>query len=167
VDAVVVLPGASYGPDMPGLAIPIDVVRDRGARVVIVEYPEHRDEIVDVVAPQVSEAVAGASEVLVIAKSLGTSVFGEVRDKFPTTTKAIWITPLFGDPDVRREAVASRFRCLSVYALDDPANDPEGQAAVTAACHGAELCFDTGGHGLTMSDEQRQQLRTAVEEFVA
>jgi hypothetical protein len=162
-----VLPGASYGPEMPGLAIPIEVLRARGAEVTVIEYPETRDEIVDVVSPQITAAVADATQVTVIAKSLGTMVFGQVRELFPPTARAIWITPIFGDPDVRRAAIASGLGCLSVFALDDPMHDPEGQAAVTAACSGAELCFDEAGHGLTMSDEQRAQLRAAVETFVA
>jgi pimeloyl-ACP methyl ester carboxylesterase len=163
----IVLPGASYGPEMPGLAIPIEVLRERGAEVSVVAYPDRRDEIGDVVAPQVATAVADATQVTVVAKSLGTSVFSEVRGVFPDTARAIWITPLFGDPDVRRAAIASSFPCLSVFAHDDSMHDPEGQAAVTAACNGVEVAFDDAGHGLTMSDEQRAQLRAAVEAFVA
>ena len=163
----IVLPGASYGPDRPGLAIPIDVLRARGAHVTVVDYPEQREQIVDVVSPQITAAVIDATQVTVIAKSLGTMVFGQVGPAFPPTARAIWITPLFGDPDVRRGAIASRFRCLSVFARDDSMHDPEGQAAVTAACDGLEIGFDEAGHGLTMSDTQREQLRTAVESFVA
>ena len=175
----VVLPGASYGPEMPGLAIPIAVLRSCGAEVVAVTYPpspwpdwrraEAGDwsEVWDALAPQIASALDGATRVTLVAKSMGTSVFGGVRELFPSSTQAIWVTPLFGDPDVRRDAATAGFRCLSVFALDDPAHDPEGQAAVTAACDGVELAFTEGGHRLTMSDAQGDELRAALEAFLA
>jgi hypothetical protein len=179
VEVAVVLPGASYGPDMPGLAIPVEVLREHGARVTVVEYPaapwpdwrraEAGDwtQVRDAIAPQIAPELDHATRVTLLAKSMGTSVFGGVRQLFPPTTRAIWITPLFADPDVRRDVIASKFRCLSVFAHDDPSHDPDGQAAVTAACNGVEFGFDVGGHRLTMSDAQRAQLRAAVESFVA
>jgi hypothetical protein len=174
----VVLPGASYGPDKPGLAIPIEVVRRRGAAVTLVEYPggdwpdwrraETGDwtEITDALVPQIAPALTGATRVTLVAKSMGTSVVGAVSPLFPKTTEAIWITPLFHDPDVRREVADAGFRCLSVFGTEDPAHDPEGQAKVTAACGGVELMLDGVAHSMVMSDEQREALRAAVEDFL-
>ncbi len=174
----IVLPGASYGADMPGLAIPIDVVGQRGAAVTVVQYPadpwpnwrraEAGDwsEITAALAPQIEPAVASATQVTVIAKSMGTSVFGGVRSLLPARCHAIWITPLFADPDVRREVIATGWPCLSVFGTADPAHDPEGQNKVTAACRGVELALDGVGHSLAMSDEQQRALRAAVEEFL-
>ena len=179
MEVAIVLPGRSYGPEMSGLAIPIDALRSRGARILEVAYPPDPwpdfgradagdwSEISDALAPQIAPALETADAITLIAKSMGTSVFGGVRALFPSATRAIWITPLFGDPDVRRDVIASGFRCLSVFAADDPSHDPEGQAAVTAACNGSELGFEHGGHSLAMSDAQREELRLAVEAFVA
>jgi hypothetical protein len=174
----IVLPGASYGPDMPGLAIPIAVLRGRGATVTAVEYPggdwpdwrraEAGDwsEIIEALAPQIEPALGGATRVTLVAKSMGTSVFGGLTSLFPKTTEAIWITPLFHDPDVRRHVIDAGFRCLSVVGTADPAHDPEGQAKVTGACAGGELALDGVGHRLVMSDKQAETLRAAVEEFL-
>ena len=179
VHVAIVLPGQAYGPDRPGLAIPIEVLRQRGAEVVCVTYPAEPwpdwrraeagdwSEIANTLAPQMEPALANAARVTVIAKSMGTSVFGGMRHLFPRSTEAIWITPLFRDPDVARDVIAAGFRCLSVFATDDLAHDPDWQARVTAACKGTELALDDAGHRLVMSDQQHEALRQAVEAFVA
>lgn len=111
----IVLPGQSYGPDQPGLAIPMDVLRDRDAHVVAVEYPP----------------------------------------------------PPWPDcPDVVRGVLAASYRCLSVFAPEDPAHDPDSQVKVTETCNGIELALEGAGHRLAMSDEQRLALRRAVEDFL-
>jgi hypothetical protein len=124
-------------------------------------------EITAALEPQIGPTLATADRVTVVAKSMGTSVFGGIRSLLPAETAAIWITPLFHDPDVARDVIAAGFRCLSVFATDDPAHDPDGQARVTAACKGAELALDDAGHRLVMSDQQHEALRQAVEAFVA
>jgi len=173
----IVLPGRSYGPDMAGLAIPIAIMRERGAHVVVAEYlpdpwPDWRrveagdwSEITDVLAPRIEPALAQADRVTLIAKSMGTSVISGLSHLFPTTTEAIWLTPLFADPDVRRDVIAKAWRCLSVFATDDASRDPEGQARVTEACKGVELALENVGHGMAMSDAQAQALRDAVVSF--
>ena len=164
---------------MPGLAIPIEVLASRGALVTCVTYPpepwpdwqraEAGDwtEVTEALAPQIVPALEDADRVTLVAKSKGTSLFGGVRELFPAPTTAIWITPLFNDPDVTRDVLGAGFRCLSIFATDDSAHDPDWQARVTDKCHGRELSLDGVGHALTMSDEQRAALRRAVEEFVA
>lgn len=180
----IVLPGRSYGPDMPGLAIPIAVLQERGAHVVTVQYlpdpwpdwrrAEHGDwsEITDVVLPQIADALTTADRVTVIAKSMGTSVFGAIRDQLPRDTEVIWVTPLFGDADVRAPAIESGFRSLSVYGTADSMHDPAGQREVTEALNGDELGIDGANHGLVVEDDPRateaghDALRRAVTSFM-
>lgn len=162
---VVVLPGRSYGPDLPALAIPISVAGACGYDVASVRYlddpwPDWRraeagdwSEVLGVLEPQISPAIAGADEVVVIAKSMGTSIVNGVGSLFPETTRAIWITPLFGDPDVRRGALDLRWKCLSVFGTGDSAHDPAGQAEVTRGCAGVELSLDRADHRLAVDGD--------------
>lgn len=161
----VVLPGRSYGPDLPALAIPISVARECGHDVTSVRYlddpwPDWRraeagdwSEVLNVLEPQISPAIAGADEVVVIAKSMGTSIVNGVGSLFPQSTRAIWITPLFGDPDVRRGAVNLGWKCLSAFGTGDSAHDPAGQAEVTRACAGVELSLYRADHRLAVDGD--------------
>src|SRR5690242_5288490 len=109
---------------MPGLAIPIAVLEARGATVTVVEYPEAPwpdwrraeagdwSEVLDALGPQIEPAIREAERVTLLAKSMGTSLFGGVSRVIPATTKAIWLTPMFHDPDVRRDVIARQLRCL-------------------------------------------------------
>lgn len=181
----VVLPGANYGPDLPALAIPIEVLKKAQAKVIAVEYPggmwpdwrraESGDwsEVSDALAPQVATALAGASRVTVVAKSMGTSIFPFLVPLIDAPTTAIWITPLFHMADVRANAVATGWRCLSVFGTADSAHDPAGQEQVTNAVDGVELAIERATHALTISDDDAataagyDALRAAVKEFVA
>lgn len=162
----VVLPGASYGVDQPGLAIPVEVARAAGFSVTCVAYPpapwpdwrraEAGDwsEIIDALAPQLPRDVATADDVLVIAKSMGTSVVGGLAALLPGNPRAIWITPLFHDPDVRSVVIALGWRCLSVFGTADPAHDPVGQREVTAASDGSELSIERASHRMIVEGDE-------------
>lgn len=181
----VVLPGANYGPDLPALAIPIDVLQKARAKVITVEYPggmwpdwrraESGDwsEVHEALAPQVVPVVKGASRVTVVAKSMGTSVFPFLMPLIDAPTTAIWITPLFHMADVRANAIATGWRCLSVFGTADSAHDAAGQTQVTSACDGVELAIERATHALTVSDDDAatkagyDALGAAVKEFVA
>jgi hypothetical protein len=164
----IVLPGQSYGPDLPALAIPIDVLRGHGVAVTTVAYPDDDASL----APQITPALEGATRVTIVAKSIGTVAFGEISSLLPDEGDAIWITPLFGRAKVRDSVLAARWRCLSVYGTADPAHDPDAQVEVTAACGGVELAIDHADHRLVVEGDERatragfDALRLAVGEFL-
>lgn len=180
----VVLPGANYGPELPALAIPIEVLQKAKAEVLTVEYPggmwpdwrraESGDwsEVTDALWPQISAAVTSASRVTVVAKSMGTSVFPFLVPLLAVPTTAIWITPLFHMADVCANAAKSGWRCLSVFGTGDSAHDPAGQAQVTASVNGDELSIERATHALTIPDDDiateagYDALRAAVKAFV-
>jgi hypothetical protein len=62
--------------------------------------------------------------------------------------RAIWITPLFGDADVRDGAHRTEWSSLSVFGSAHPMHDPDGHAAVTRCLGGEELCIEGGDHSL-------------------
>lgn len=180
----VVLPGRSYGPDLPALAIPISVAREYRYDVTSVRYlddpwPDWRrteagdwSEVLNVLESQISPAIASADEVVVIAKSMGTSIVNGVGSLFPQATRAIWITPLFGDPDVRGGALDLGWKCLSAFGTGDSAHDPVGQAEVTRVCAGVELSLDRADHRLAVDGDDAateagyDALRTHVRAFL-
>lgn len=180
----IVLPGRSYGADLPSIAIPVDVLRNRGAEVVTVEYPpapwpdwtraEAGDwsEVTQAVLPQIEPALTRASRVTVVAKSMGTSVIGGLIPTLGNVAEVIWITPLFGMAEVRDAAITAGWRTLSVFGTADPQHDPLGQRAVTAAVGGFELALVGGNHSLVIEGDPEAtetgfaSLRQAVEDFL-
>ncbi len=179
----VVLPGQTYGSDQPGLAIPIEILRSRGYEIIVVEYPlppwpdwrraEAGDwtEIESALVPQVEAGLRDADQVLVLAKSMGTSVFPALLDVLPPSCDAVWLTPLFEHEDIRDSIIATGWRSLSIFGVADPAHDPSGQRAVTLALGGRELALPGMGHALLAEDKESTAaglriLAEAVVDFV-
>ena len=157
-----VLPGRAYGIRQPVLRYPSLVLEQRGATVGVVDYPDLGTSdpqlpsgedawrrFDEQVTRTVRRLVEGAERVTVIAKSLGTrALAGLVPDVLPADTSAIWLTPLFGQPEVEEAATSRPWRSMFVFGTADFAHDPAAQARVTARTGGVEVAIDGGDHAL-------------------
>ena len=81
-----------------------------------------------------------ADEGVFLAKSLGTRALAGIADRLARNrlASAIWLTPLFGVPEVRELAAGSGMRSLIVAGDVDPYHDPDGFQQVASA-----LCAST------------------------
>lgn len=165
---------------MPALAIPIEVLRARGAEVAAVTYrpdpwPDWRraergdwSEISRVLVPQVDDILRDADRVTVVAKSMGTSAFPALLPVLPASCDAIWITPLTNDADVCASIGATNWRSLFVFGTADPAHNANEQAKL-----GGTMCaIEAANHMLVVAGDDAAtdagfaQLRAAIEAFL-
>jgi len=167
-------PGRRYGPEMPVLRYPAQALRQAGADVGSVDYPEvltsadvptamQWNEAMRVITGSVAERIAGASRVTLLAKSLGTRVIGRLSDGLlPEEVDALWLTPLFSDADLAEAAATKRWRSLYVYGTADPACDDATVKKVAAVSGGAVLSIERGDHSLEVEGDVRARLDALV-----
>jgi len=182
---VVVLPGGGYGPQGAALRFPLLAVEQLGAcESIVVAYPSIPAGAVDAssllanaVAEQVLPAIreTSAEEVLFVAKSLGTRALAGICSLLPSglSGTALWLTPLFGVPEVRDRAAASGLRSLIVAGSADPYHDRSGFDVVVSALRASTLLVPDADHALEVPGDVHASIRvlsvltTAVLEFVA
>jgi hypothetical protein len=155
----VVLPGRGYNALGPCIRFPVLALEDLGAVTRVVTYGSTIDET----RLGLAEAMAGDwSSITFVAKSLGTRILAALgpllRPSIPA--RAIWLTPLFFDEEVRAGAVATGWPALIVAGLADEAHDPEGHVRVVAALGASELLIDRGDHGLEVPGDVMATLRS-------
>jgi hypothetical protein len=143
----VVLPGRGYNALGPCIRFPVLALEENGAVTRVVTYGSTIEET----RLSLADAIAGDwSSITFVAKSLGTRMLASLgpllRPSIPV--RAIWLTPLLFDEEVRAGAVATGWPALIVAGLADEAHDPEGHTRVVAALGASELLFDRGDHGL-------------------
>ncbi|HEY7208070.1 MAG TPA: hypothetical protein VH416_07500 [Gaiellaceae bacterium] len=138
----VVLPGAGYTPDGALFWFARKALVARGLGLVEVWWD----------APGVAAARAGleladerGGAVLLVAKSIGTSVLAELEPELP----AVWLTPLLGRELVRSALSRPAEPALVVVGRADPASPPE----LVAELRGVELLeLDGADHALEVPD---------------
>lgn len=155
-----VFPGRRYGPEMPVLHYPAQAVRQLGADVQVIRYPQFLvsaeapseqqwEQASELLSAAVLEHVAGASRVTLLAKSLGTRVIARLpRDLLSTDVAAVWLTPIFADAATAEAAAAKPWRSLYVYGTADPACDSTALTQIVARTGGRVVAIDRGDHGL-------------------
>lgn len=164
----VVLPGRGYTALGPAIRFPVLAAEEAGYAPVVVEYPPEALAAQDLAAVegsvrrQIIELVAGrgAGRVTVIAKSLGTRMLTRVADLFDGVDplSVIWLTPLFGDPDVARVAVELGSRSLIVVGEDDPLHDPSATTGVARALGAPVVALTGADHALEVPGDARATL---------
>ena len=178
-------PGRRYGAELPVLRYPAQVLRQAGADVAVIDYPaalvsldwptpEQWDDAIRTIAQSVTASIAGASRVTLLAKSLGTRVLGRLpEDLLPADTDALWLTPIFADPDVAEAASRKPWRSLYVYGTADVACVDSAVNRVSAKTGGEVLSIAQGDHSLETEGDVRAnldalvRLTDAVVDFVA
>lgn len=155
----VVLPGGGYGPLGAAIRLPVLALESAGADTVAVEYagspfggasePEG-SEFHRAVREQVAAAAAGARRVSFVAKSLGTLALAALDPDVVASAavEAIWLTPLFGRPEVRDGAVDRAWRSLLVAGGADGYHDERQHRAVAEAVGARSLVLAGADHRL-------------------
>lgn len=163
----IVMPGQGYGPQGPVLRYPALVLRQLGAEVRTVAYPDLDDQLDEVaqwrkfssdVGRQVSAFVdeVQPERLTFVAKSLGTIALANLDPALLSAvsrTEAVWLTPLFGRPDVRDGAVARWWRSLIVAGAADRAHDAGAHAEVVAALGAESVVLDGADHSLEVAGD--------------
>lgn len=157
-DLSIVLPGGGYTALGPAIRFPVMAAEEAGYLPVNIEYPMEalaaRDlaAVVGEARRQVTDALGstGGDRVTVIAKSLGTRVVLQIADLFDGVDdlSVVWLTPLFGDAQVRDGAIASGWRSLIVAGDQDPFHDEAGVATVAAAMDATVVMVPGADHAL-------------------
>ena len=182
---IVVLPGGGYGPQGPALRFPVLALEQLGPfETIVVAYPTVPTGAADAsamltaaVVEQVLPAIQGAptATVIFVAKSLGTRALAGICAQLPNdrTMSAIWLTPLFGVPEIRDRAATSGLRSLIVAGSVDPYHDPAGLDAVASALAASTLVVPNADHALEVRGDvlgtlhAMHSLTRAVLEFAA
>ncbi len=177
------LPGGGYGPEGAALRFPLLALEQLGpADSKLISYPtipagtaDASSVLIDTVAKQVLPVIheSAADEVVFVAKSLGTRALAGVSERLPRNlpASAIWLTPLFGVPEVRDLAAASRLRSLMIAGSADPYHDHDGFEFVARALDASTLLVEEADHSLEIPGDVRASIRaltaltTAVLEF--
>lgn len=182
-ELALLLPGYGYTCDMPLFYYAENLLTERGADVLRVEYaynrradfgdprgPEARRWLRDdaVAACRAALAQRPYRRLVLVGKSLGTLAMGEAlaasiaggRD-----TSAVWLTPLLGDPDLLRQVRDWGGRSLFVAGGADRAHDAAAQADAVAATGGSLLVVDGADHGFDIPGDPVASVR-ALERVV-
>lgn len=101
-----------------------------------------------------------ADEVVFLAKSLGTRALAGIADRLARNrlASAIWLTPLFGVPEVRELAAGSGMRSLIVAGDVDPYHDPDGFQQVASALCASTLIVEHADHALEIPGDVRASI---------
>ena len=108
--------------------------------------------LADVVSSQVISFLSRSSpdRVTFIAKSLGTMVLAGLPDELalPPALKAIWLTPLLGEEQVRSRMLAKGWPSLLVAGGADAFHEPEHHDYVVKALRAFSLVLPKADHCL-------------------
>ena len=182
---VVVLPGRGYGVQGAALRFPLLAIEQLGStESMVVAYPsisagtaDPTSVLADAIAEQVLPVVLETStdEVVFVAKSLGTQALACFCERLPTdlSANAIWMTPLFGVPEIRDRAADSGLRSLIVAGDADPYHDHDGFDLVASVLNASTLLIASADHSLEVPGDAHASIRaltaltSAVIDFMA
>ena len=168
----VVLSGRGYGPQGPVLHYPRLVLQQLGADVRVVTNPTTDEHLSDDaqwqqfysgVGTQVENFIEDSrpDRVTFVAKSLGTMALANMElsvSEFDRV-EAVWLTPLFGRPDVCDGAVRKNWRSLIVAGQADGYHDAASHARVVAALGADSLVLEGADHSLEVARDINATLR--------
>jgi hypothetical protein len=142
------LPGRGYGPQLPLLYFARRCLTDIGRQVRALEWPEGElgpDCVVRVLREAVDEMPGDLSDLVLLAKSLGTHAIPWAAEH---GVPGIWLTPMLQVPAVRAALPALPPGSLLVGGTADPSWDGEIAAASglpVLQLEGADHCLEIPG----------------------
>lgn len=159
-----VFPGVGYNGSMPLLYYPARMLTGQGADVLRVDYDYRRMDpgvregafAADVTAAwQAGLAERPYERVTLIGKSLGTLALGHLLATVPDPPplRSIWLTPLFGDERLRRQALQVRHPAFFAAGTADAHHDAQALAAVQEATGGEALVIEGANHSLELEGD--------------
>ncbi|MFI9328695.1 alpha/beta hydrolase [Kitasatospora sp. NPDC052868] len=179
IRAAVIAPGRIYGPGTSLLMFNREAVARRGAFMYPVEWELgtgdlFADDVDDMITERVTAAVkavasAGASETVIIAKSLGTRAAPVAAEfKLP----AIWFTPFLASAPVAEKTIAALRRSTAPFLLVGGTADEfwDGDLARSLTPHVLEI--ENADHSMFVPGPLRDsaavlgEVATAVERFL-
>ncbi|MFI9813464.1 hypothetical protein [Saccharothrix variisporea] len=145
------LPGGGYTTAQPLFHYTDQLLRHLGATTRHLTYPSRDDP--DVTA-QLHDT-ADHDRVTLVGKSLGTAAMSRLLDHpLPARTDAVWLTPLFGRPEVRHAAATCPWRSLYVVGLADLYHHPDAHAGLP----GHTLALPDADHRLDVPGDVHRSL---------
>ncbi len=185
----IALPGIGYGCQMPMLYYPSRWLLDHGADVLWVEYAYLRwadyggmtsAEKGQVLLADTTAACRAAlaqrsyKRVTVLGKSLGTLAMGHLLTAEPALAqaRAIWLTPLLQNVNLRSQMQHSRQPALIVVGAADSHYDRAALEQVQSATQAQTVLVDGADHSLEIpgdlwrSLQALEQVMHAVETFI-
>jgi hypothetical protein len=115
------------------------------------------------ITQSIKESIADASRVTLIAKSIGTRVLARLPgNTLPADTTALWLTPIFADPEVAEAASTKPWRSLYAYGTADALCVDSAVDRVAATTGGVVLRIEGGDHSLEIEGDVRASLVALV-----
>lgn len=178
----ILLPGLGYTLDMPLFYYAENFLIEIGWDVLRVEYAYNRRPEFPSRAPaerarwlftdttaafRAGLAQRDYGELALVGKSLGTLAMGHLLT-LPEPTppvRAVWLTPLIGEGELRRQIVRFGGPSLFVIGTADADYDPAHLAEVRDATHGEAVVVDGADHGMDIAGDPVESVR-ALERVV-
>jgi hypothetical protein len=177
-----VLPGRGYTAQMPLLFYPVNLMLDKGADVLRLEYAYDRrpdfealstnEQLRWLFADVTAAYRAGMNrrpyqQVTLIGKSLGTLAMGHIltTETLPHQTNAIWLTPVIHFDLLCQQIKQFKGRSLFVIGTSDFAYNPAVLAELCQATGGQVVAVAGADHGFNIKDDVAQSIQ-AVEQAV-
>lgn len=184
----IILPGYHYQVEMPSLHFAGQILLERGADVLFVEYAyyrtDYRSRTFDEQGDWLSSDVRAACEVALaqrpyeritlVGKSLGTLAMSHLltESRFQTA-QCVWLTPLLAFESLRHRISKTRPPSLFIIGTADQNYSPEYLAEVESATQGRSLVLPDVEHSLEVQGNVRRSLEAlqaivgAMQEFIA
>lgn len=177
----VLLPGFGYALDGPLFVAAQALLLERGWDVLRVEYAyserpafrnlpnseQRRWLLADATAAyQAGLAHGPYARVALIGKSLGTVAMGHLLtlpDPPAVAMRAVWLTPLLNDHELREQIRAFAGPSLFVIGTADPHYDPAVLAELTAATNGEAVVIENADHGMNLPGDPVASARAQLE----
>lgn len=176
----IILPGMGYTSHMPVLYYPASVLLFLGADVLRIEYDySNRPEFLQLTGTErvhwlisdvSASCKAGLSQrsyqkITLIGKSIGTIAMGHLLTNQTMFDKAqaIWLTPVFRNETLRKQAQQCTQKSLFVIGTEDPNYDPVFLKGVSAKAEA--LIIEGADHSLEIEGDPLQSLK-AMEKLI-
>jgi hypothetical protein len=176
----IILPGMGYTSHMPVLYYPASLLLFIGADVMRIEYDySNRPDFLQLTGAErvnwlisdvSASCKAGLSQrcyqkITLIGKSIGTIAMGRLltNDTMFNKARAIWLTPVFRNEELRKQVQQCRQKSLFVIGTADPNYDPVFLEEITA--RGEILVIDGADHSLEIEGDPLQSLK-AMEKLI-
>jgi hypothetical protein len=165
-----VLQGAGGGPYTAPVFVPSLALREIGAQVEIVPYPDFRPgslesedarDFNDAVTTSLLEIVRGGtwSRITFVAKSVGALYLATLTEPMPCDrVDAVWVTPPLGLDYVRAGVLGKAWPSLIVAGAADPYHDAAAHADVCTELEADDLVIEDADHGLTVAGDVRRTI---------
>ncbi|PKO12383.1 MAG: hypothetical protein CVU39_24465 [Chloroflexi bacterium HGW-Chloroflexi-10] len=171
----IVFPGLNYSSKMPGLYYPWQLMRSKGADVLLVEYQYNtsefqslpsniQDEWIKTDAEavyKIGSALRDYTQITLIGKSIGTLALGHLLESQSDLRSAnwVWLTPILTNKPLLKQLLAIPHRGLFVIGTADRYYDPAVLAQLEWSGGSQSLVLPGADHGFEIPGKPLESLR--------